>query len=319
MRRTIQAVPLLFLISIILFFILSNAPGGALAPYLQNPHITAADIVRLKHNLGLDQPLPIQYLHWLGNVIHGDLGYSTSNSEAVTTAIVERMPATFELTISAFVLALAAGLSAGLFSAIRPYSFADYFITTFAFFGQSMPVFWFALMLQLAMAVHGIPLPGGYEIKLPSAGLSSNDNFVLSDRLSHLILPTVVLALLQLALFSRFMRSSMLEVMQTDYMRTALAKGLDFRTVVMKHGFKNALIPVVTVAALSLPGIAGGAIITETIFAWPGMGRLFYNGLQQMDIALLMGYLVMVAVLVVFCNLLADVAYAWLDPRVKYD
>jgi len=332
-RRTLQAIPLLLLISVILFWILSNAPGGILAPYLQNPHITAADIARLRHNLGADQPLPVQYLHWLGKVLVGDFGYSSSNSEPVLDAMLGRLYATLELTISAFILALAAGLSAGLFSAIRPYSLADYLITTFAFFGQSMPVFWFALMLQLALAVHGIPLPGGYEIKLPSAGLATGDvaqtlnpfaytadffaNF--GDRFTHLIMPAIVLALLQLALFSRFMRSSMLEVMKTDYMRTAQAKGLDFRTVVMKHGFKNALIPVVTVVALSLPGVAGGAVVTETIFAWPGMGRMFFNALQQTDIALLMGYLVMVATLVVFCNLLADVAYAWLDPRVKYD
>jgi peptide/nickel transport system permease protein len=307
-------------ISIILFAITSNAPGGALAPYLQNPHITPADIIRLKHNLGLDQPPPVQYLKWLWHIVSsGDLGWSTSNSEPVTQAILERALATFELTFTSLVFALALGLTAGLFSSIRPYSFWDYFITTFAFFGQSMPVFWFALLLQLGLAVHGIPLPGGYQIKLPSAGISSSDTFDLGDRISHLILPVIVLALLQLALFSRFMRSSMLEVLKTDYMRTARAKGLDYGTVVMKHGFKNALIPVVTVVALSLPGIAGGAVVTETIFAWPGMGRLFFNGLQQSDIALLMGYLMMVAGLVVFCNLLADVVYAWLDPRVKYD
>jgi peptide/nickel transport system permease protein len=319
-RRTLQSIPLLLLISIILFLITTNAPGGALAPYLANPHITPADIARLKHNLGLDQPVPIQYLKWLWHIVSsGDLGWSTSNSEPVVQAILDRVGATLELTISAFVIALSLGLSAGLFSAIKPYSFADYFITTFAFFGQSMPVFWFALMLQLALAVHGIPLPGGYEIKLPSAGISSSDTFDYADRFVHLIMPAVVLALLQLALFSRFMRSSMLEVMKTDYMRTAQAKGLDFKTVVMKHGFKNALIPVVTVVALSLPGIAGGAIITETIFAWPGAGRLFFNALQQGDISLELGYLMMLATLVVFCNLLADVAYAWLDPRVKYD
>jgi peptide/nickel transport system permease protein len=319
-RRTLQSIPLLLVISVILFAITSNAPGGALAPYLQNPHITPADIVRLKHNLGLDQPLPIQYLKWLWHIVSsGDLGWSTSNSEPVLQAILERAVNTFTLTFTSLVFALALGLSAGLFSSIKPYSFWDYFITTLAFFGQSMPVFWFALMLQLALAVHGIPLPGGYEIKLPSAGLSSSDTFDFGDRVAHLVMPVIVLALLQLALFSRFMRSSMLEVLKTDYMRTAQAKGLDYWTVVMKHGFKNALIPVVTVVALSLPGIAGGAVVTETIFAWPGMGRLFFNALTQSDIALLMGYLMMVAALVVFCNLLADVVYAWLDPRVKYD
>ena len=318
MRRTLQAVPLLILISLILFIILNNAPGGPLAPYLQNPHITPADIERLKHNLGLDRPIYFRYFVWLGQVLHGDFGYSTSNSEPVLQAILERLPATLELQVSAFALALVLGLAAGIFAAVRPYSLADYLITTLAFFGQSMPVFWFALMMQLAFAVHGIH-GFGYELRLPSAGISTFDQFDLGDRISHLILPTIVLGLLQLALYSRFMRSSMLEVIKTDYMRTASAKGLDGRTVLFKHGLKNAMIPIVTVVALALPGLLGGAVVTETIFAWPGSGRMFYNALGQEDIALLMGYLLVLAFLVVFSNLLADVTYAWLDPRVKYD
>lgn len=319
MRRTLQSIPLLLAISVILYGILYNMPGGPLAPYLQNPHITPADIARLKHNLGMDQPVPIQYLKWLGHVLVGDFGYSTSNSEPVFQALVERFPATLELTGASLLIAIGLGVAAGIVSAVYRYSPVDYAITTLAFFGQSMPVFWFALMLQLAFAVHGIPLPLGYQIQLPSAGISTSDTFDFGDRIEHLILPAIVLALLQLALFSRFMRSSLLEVLGTDYMRTAAAKGLAFRTILFKHGLKNALIPVVTVIALSLPGLVGGAIITETIFAWPGMGRLFYNALQQSDLALLMGYLLMVAFLVVFSNLLADVVYAWLDPRVKYD
>ncbi|HEX4014072.1 MAG TPA: ABC transporter permease [Candidatus Cybelea sp.] len=318
-RRTLQAIPLLLAISIILYGILYNMPGGPLAPYLQNPHITQADITRLKHNLGLDQPVPIQYIKWLGHILTGDMGYSTSNSEPVFQALLERLPATLELTAAALLLALGFGITAGILSAVYRYTALDYAITTFAFVGQSMPVFWFALMMQLAFAVHGIPLPGGYQIQLPSAGLSSNDTFDFADRAVHLVLPAIVLALLQIALFSRFMRSSLLEVLGTDYMRTAAAKGLPFRTILFKHGLKNALIPVVTVTALSLPGLIAGAIVTETIFAWPGMGRLFYNALTQSDLALLMGYLLLVAFFVVFSNLLADVVYAWLDPRVKYD
>jgi len=316
----LQSIPLLLLISMILFLILDKAPGGPLAPYLQNPHITPADIARLKHNLGLDQPLPVRYVKWLGQVLRGDLGYSTSNSEPVLQAMLERLPATLELMGASTLIAIVVGIGAGIFSAVRPYTFADYFITTFAFFGQSMPVFWLALMMQLAFAVHGIPLPFGYQIQLPSAGLADNvDSFSLGDRLSHLILPAVVLSVLSLALYSRFMRSSMLEVTQTDYMRTAAAKGLAPRTIIFKHGLKNALIPVVTVIALSLPGLIAGAVVTETIFSWPGMGRLFINALQQEDIALLMGYLCVIAFLVVLFNLLADITYAWLDPRVKYD
>jgi peptide/nickel transport system permease protein len=310
-------VPLLLLISIILYAILSQAPGGPLTPYLQNPHITEADIARLKHNLGLDQPVYIQYLHWLSHIVRGDFGYSTSNSMPVIDAIADRMPATLSLMGSAMIVSLLIGVSMGIFSALRPYSFVDYAVTTFAFFGQSMPVFWFALMLQLAFAVHGIE-GFGYRFSLPSAGISDSDTFDLVDRIRHLVLPTIVLSLLYVAQWSRFMRSSMLEVVKTDYIRTASAKGLSQPVIVFKHAFKNALIPLVTVIALSMPILVGGAVVTESIFAWPGMGRLFINALQQFDFALLMGYLMLTSVLVVFFNLVADVAYAWLDPRVKY-
>jgi peptide/nickel transport system permease protein len=311
-------IPLLLLVSVVLFSILQEAPGGPLTPYLQNPHITEADIARLKHNLGLDQPVYVQYFHWLFQVVRGDFGWSQSNSEPVTQAILERLPATLELMGAAFVFSLAVGVTAGIISAVRQYSWIDYLVTTFAFFGQSMPVFWFALMLQLLFAVYGIPLPGGYKIALPSAGISSSDAFDLGDRITHLILPAIVLSLLYIAQWSRFMRSSMLEVIRTDYMRTAAAKGVSQTTIILKHGLKNALIPLVTVVALSLPGLVGGAVITETIFAWPGMGRLFINALSQFDFALLMGYMMLTSFLVILFNLIADICYAWLDPRVKY-
>ncbi len=285
---------------------------------MQNPHITAADIKRLEHNFGLDRPVYIQYLGWLGHVVRGDLGYSTSNSETVASAILERMPATLLLMGTAFTFSLLIGVSAGILAAVKPYSTVDYLVTTFAFFGQSMPTFWFALLLQLAFAVSGVTA-FGYHFALPSAGISSSDEFDVGDRLIHLIMPAVVLSLAFIATWSRFTRSSMLEVIRTDYMRTAAAKGLDRMRIIFRHGLKNALIPVVTIVALSLPGLVAGAVVTESIFAWPGMGRLFINALGQFDFSLLMGYLVMVSFLVVFFNLVADVAYAWLDPRVKYD
>jgi peptide/nickel transport system permease protein len=271
----------------------------------------------LKHNLGLDQPVYVQYFKWLWQVVRGDFGWSTSNSEPVIQAIIDRLPATLTLMGSAFTLSIGAGVLFGIVSALKQYSWLDYLITTFAFFGQSMPVFWFALMLQLAFSVVGITA-FGYHFSLPSASISTSDTFDLGDRITHLIMPTIVLSLAFIAQYSRFMRSSMLEVIRTDYMRTAAAKGVSQRAVVLKHGLKNALIPLVTVIALTLPGLVGGAVVTETIFAWPGMGRLFYNALGQFDFAVLMGYLVMVSFLVVTCNLLADICYAWLDPRVKY-
>jgi peptide/nickel transport system permease protein len=307
----------LLLISIILFGILSEAPGGPLTPYLQNPHITEADIVRLKHNLGLDQPVPIQYLHWLGNVVRGDFGYSTSNSETAMQAIEDRMPATLELMGTSIVVALFFGVIFGIVSAIKQYSWLDYLITTLAFFGQSMPVFWFALMLQLAFSVYGFT-GFGYHIALPSSGISSSDDFDFGDRIEHLILPVAVLSLLYLAGFSRFMRSSMLEVIHSEYVRTAAAKGLSRFAVIMKHAFRNALIPIVTIVALTIPDLVGGAIVTEKIFAWPGSGRLFIDALGQFDFSLLMGIMCLSALLVVLANLLADICYALLDPRVKY-
>ena len=300
-----------------LFSILQKAPGGPLTPYLQNPHITEADIIRLRHNLGLDQPVYVQYFKWLWQVVQGDFGWSMSNSEPVTQAILDRMPATLELMGCAFFFSIVVGVAFGIISAVRQYSWVDYLITTFAFFGQSMPVFWFALMLQLAFSVVGITA-FGYKFSLPSAGIASLDSFDLGDRLQHLVLPTIVLSLAFIAQYSRFMRSSMLEVIRTDYIRTAAAKGVSQTAVILKHGLKNALIPLVTIIALTLPGLVAGAVITETIFAWPGMGRLFINALGQFDFALLMGYMMLVSFLVIFCNLLADLCYAWLDPRVKY-
>lgn len=316
-RRILQSIPLLLLISMILFGIISQAPGGPLTPYLQNPHITAADIARLKHNLGLDQPVPIQYLHWLGQVLHGDFGYSMSNSEPTIDAIRERLPVTFELMGTAIGIALIVGVIFGIVSAIKQYSWVDFAITTLAFFGQSMPVFWFALMVQLVFSVIGFT-GFGYHIALPSAGSSSSDTFDLGDRVEHLILPAMVLSLLYLATFSRFMRSSMLEVIHSDYVRTASAKGLTRFNVVMHHAFRNALIPLVTIVALTVPDLVGGAVVTEKIFAWPGMGSLFITALGQFDFAVLMATMCLVALFVVLANLIADVCYAWLDPRVKY-
>lgn len=321
-RRSLQAIPLMVLISLILFAILHQMPGGPLAPYMQNPHITAADIERLKHNFGLDRPVYIQYLSWLGKYVTGDWGWSTMNSTPVTDAILERLPATLELMSVSFAVSVISGLVFGILAAVKPYSLIDYFVTTFAFFGFSMPVFWFALMLQMIFSVGGLHLQAfGYalDFNLPSAGATSTEGGDFIDRVKHLVLPVTTLALIQLATWSRFTRASMQEVLHTEYMRTAAAKGLPFMRILLKHGLKNALMPVVTITALALPGLFGGAIITETIFAWPGMGRLFITALQQQDFSLLMGYLVLSAFLVVLFNLLADLTYGWLDPRVKYD
>jgi peptide/nickel transport system permease protein len=323
-RRLLQSIPLMLFISIVLFAILHSMPGGPLAPYMQNPHITAADIARLRHNFGLDRPVYVQYLAWLGAYVRGDWGWSTMNSTSVTTAIVQRLPATLELMGVSLVVSLIIGLAFGILAAVRPYSAWDYFVTTFAFFGMSMPVFWFAIILQIFFCVNGlhfrIPF-SDYRIdfSLPSAGRFETDGGGFVDGLRHLILPVTVLSLIQIATWSRFTRASMQEVLHTDYMRTAAAKGLAYWTIIFRHGLKNALMPVVTIVALTMPSLVSGAVITETLFAWPGTGRLFYTALGQQDFSLLMGYLVLIAILVVTFNLIADLAYGWLDPRVKYD
>jgi len=321
-RRTLEAIPLLLLISMILFAILHAMPGGGLAAYAGNPHLTEADIERLRHNLGLDRPLYIQYFAWLGRLAHGDLGWSQLNSTPATEALLERLPATLQLMVTSFIVSLLIGLAFGIFAAVRPYSAFDYFVTTFAFFGQSMPTFFLAFILQWLLAVNGLHLQGfGYRLdfQLPSAGNMSTDGGDFLDRVRHLVLPVATLALIQIATWSRFTRASMQEVLHTDYMRTAAAKGLPFMTILLKHGLKNGLMPVITIIALTIPFLVGGAVVTESIFAWPGMGRLFLTALGQQDFAVLQGYLVIIAVLVVFCNLLADLTYGWLDPRVRYD
>ena len=311
-RRILQAIPLLIIITIVVFALMQLAPGGPLALYKQNPKVTGEDLARISRNLGLDKPVPIQYLNWLKRLVTGDWGTSFSSSRPVLELIKERMAATFTLMFSSFVISLLIGLPIGILSALKRYSIVDYIVTFFSFFGLSMPVFWFALMLQL---LFGLKL--GW---LPTAGMKDPFiDFELWDRVRHLILPAAVLSLTSLASWSRFMRSSLLEVIGQDYIRTARAKGLSEGKVIRKHALKNALIPVVTIIAIAIPGLFSGAVITETVFAWPGMGRLYFDSLGRLDYPVLMGVLTVTAFLVVIFNLVADIIYGILDPRISYD
>ncbi|HAH96971.1 MAG TPA: diguanylate cyclase [Firmicutes bacterium] len=311
-RRILQAIPLLIIITIVVFALMQLAPGGPLALYKQNPKVTGEDLARISRNLGLDKPVPIQYFNWLKRLVTGDWGTSFSSSRPVLELIKERMAATFTLMFSSFVISLLIGLPIGILSALKRYSIVDYIVTFFSFFGLSMPVFWFALMLQL---LFGLKL--GW---LPTAGMKDPFiDFELWDRVRHLILPAAVLSLTSLASWSRFMRSSLLEVIGQDYIRTARAKGLSEGKVIRKHALKNALIPVVTIIAIAIPGLFSGAVITETVFAWPGMGRLYFDSLGRLDYPVLMGVLTVTAFLVVIFNLVADIIYGILDPRISYD
>jgi len=318
-RRLVQAIPLLFLISIAVFALIQVIPGGPLAAYESNPNFSAEDLLRLEEELGLRDPLHVKYLKWIGNVVRGDWGYSLVSRRPVLTEIGERLPNTLYLAVFAFAFALLISIPIGMISAIRQYSLFDHVVTTIAFMGQSVPIFWFGLILIIIFnvtlknpATGGPLLPGGgmYTIGAPPS---------IVDRIAHLILPVMMLSLFQLAQHTRYMRSGMLDVLHQDYIRTARAKGLREQVVIMRHAFKNAALPLVTIIMLEMPGLFNGALFTETIFSWPGMGRLFFNAAERVDYPILMGIIMLNATLIVFFNLVADVLYGWLDPRIRYD
>ena len=335
-RRLLQMIPLMLGISIIIFLIIQAAPGGPEAMFLESGRFIDPTIIEsFRKRLGLDQPIYIQYFRWLWAAINGDMGLSFSAARPVTDMILERLPATLELMATAFFFAALIAIPLGIYSAIRQYSILDYFSTGLSFLGIAMPVFWFGLILQLIFSVKL-----GW---LPTSGRASAGDAGFVDQLRHLVLPAVVLALRYIAGWSRYMRASLLTVMRTDYVLTARAKGLKegillrmqkkfntnsqaesstrlrfFSGVVFGHMLKNALIPVVSVMALDLSGLFAGAVITETIFSWPGIGRLFVTAMFSRDYPLLMGILMMGSFMVVFFNLVADLVYGWLDPRISY-
>lgn len=311
-RRLLQAIPLLLGISLISFFAMRLMPGGPLAGYLMNPKVTPADIMRLEKMWGLDQPIHIQYIKWLASMVKGDWGFSYKTGLPVFEMIMMRIPATLKLMVASFVLAVIVAIPAGIYSAVHRYSTVDYLVTIFAFMGVAIPSFWFGIMMQLVFSVKL-----GW---LPSAGMMTigvEPSFW--DQLQYLIMPATVLGLSNMASWSRYTRSSMLEVIHQDYIRTARAKGLSRRAVINKHALKNAMIPIVTIVGLDLPVFFGGAALTETIFSWPGMGRLFVDSAFGRDYPVLMAQLMLTAVLVVAGNLLADILYCVLDPRIKYE
>lgn len=312
LRRILIAIPLLIGISALLFLLMQKMPGGPLAVYGANPYLTAVERARLIAAMGLDQPIHVQYLKWLASAVHGDLGHSIFTGRPVLGMIAERAPNTLMLMGSSMVISLVLGLTLGVLSAVRPYSKFDYAATTASFLGYSLPTFWFGIMLMMVFAatLHWLPA-GGMQ------PLGSEGGFVA--RLPYMVLPVTVLSIVTVASWSRFMRSSMLEVLRADFIRTARAKGLAEKVVIGRHALRNALIPVVTVVMMAMPHLFGGAVMTETIFSWPGIGRLFYDSLGKSDYPVLMGILLISATLVVVFNLLADLLYSAVDPRIKLD
>ena len=307
LRRLIGTLPLAIGVSIIIFGILQAIPGGPLAVYLDNPYITARDIALIKHQLGLDQPLYVQYAKWFGAYAVGHWGISYSSGEPVVRLVFDRVPATLLLMGTSFLLAMLFALTTGVYSAVRQYSAFDYAVTVCSFLGISMPVFWFGLMLQLLLAVHL-----GW---LPVAGFGTGGWL---DVARHLVLPSIVLAMFTAGRWSRFTRAGVLEVLHHDYIRTARAKGLAERRVVFRHALRNSLIPVVTVVALDLAGLVSGAVVTETVFAWPGMGSLLIQSISNVDYPTLLAVLMLSSFAIIASNLLADVLYSLLDPRIVY-
>jgi peptide/nickel transport system permease protein len=305
--RAAQSLVLLVLVSMLTFALIHAAPGGP--GILLAPEMSGEQIKEAARALGLDQPLGVQYGRWLGNVLRGRLGTSYGQGLPVTRLIADRLPATLELVVTGLALSVGAGILLGVVSALRRDSLVDHLSTGVAFFGMSVPVFWFGLMLIVLFAVHWHVLPssGAYTLgAAPSPG----------DRLAHLVLPAAVLATANLAQIVRYTRSSMLEVLTADFLRTARAKGVAERAVVYHHGVRNALIPIVTVVALSIPRLVGGVAITESVFAWPGMGQLAVDSALQRDYPVIMGITLMVSIVVVVTNFLTDLSYLALDPRV---
>lgn len=311
-KRIIKAIPLLILITIISFLIINLAPGDPVRMFINPEQMGRVDVETIRHNFGLDKPLYIRYFVWLGGMLKGDFGVSFFRQRPVIDLLMEALPNTVVLSLAAVIISVIVAIPAGIVSAIKRGSAWDYFFSTISFIGVSLPSFWFGLMLLL--------LFGAKLQWLPIGGMRENfEQFIFIDRLRHIILPAIVLGMGGMASDMRYMRSAMLEVINQDYIRTARSKGLSERVVLWKHAFRNALLPLITLFGFMIPGLIGGAAITESIFSWPGIGRIVIEANFTRDYPVIMGELVFTSVLVVLGSLIADVLYAVADPRIKYD
>lgn len=308
-QRLVQSLIILVLVSVIGFFVLNLAPGGPLSQFSLSPGMSQAELDRIAAQMGLDRPLPVQYLDWFGRLLGGDWGNSFRDGRPVLEVIGGHLPATLLLMGSSTLVSVVIGGWVGVLGAIRRYSVFDYLATIGAMIALSIPTFWFGLV-----AIYVFSLELGW---LPAGNMYTIGDQSLGDYASHLVLPTLVLALVNVAIWSRYMRSSTLDVIGEDFVRTAQAKGLSDWRVLRDHVIRNALLPMITLAGLQLPTLLGGALVTETVFTWPGMGRLFLDSLGYNDYPVIMGILMFSAVLVLFGNLLADLLVAVVDPRIR--
>jgi peptide/nickel transport system permease protein len=318
-RRLLQGGVILVLISFVCFVLTASA-GSPLAQYTNNPRIKPEDKARIARELGVDQPIPVQYLGWLGKVTRGDLGFSFTTREPVSKVIASRLPKTLALMLVAQVVIITLSIIVGVYQATHQYGFVDNVLTGLSFIGYSMPIFFIALSLILIFAVSLKDLsrmPGFAWVPFLPTGTAVWDESKVGEWIRQMILPVGSLAIVSVAGYSRFVRSSMLEVLGQDYVRTARAKGLIDKLVIGRHALKNASLPFVTLIGLDIPFLMGGAIVTEQVFSWAGTGRLFVDSASKGDYPVVMGILMMVATGVVVFGLLTDLAYTLFDPRIK--
>jgi peptide/nickel transport system permease protein len=321
-RRLAWAAPLLLGVATGVFFLLHLAPGDAVS-YYTGPGVSAQAQEQVRQNLGLDAPIPVRYVRWVGSMARGDFGMSLARNQPVRELVLQALPNTLILTGIALSLAFLVGVGVGVVQAVRHNTMTDRGLSLGALFFYSMPSFWLALMLILVFSLHA-RVTWGWPIWFPASGMISVDHAALSpleqlgDRIRHLVLPSLSLALVQAAGVARYTRASMLEVIRQDFVRTARSRGLPTRTVILRHALRNALLPVITLLGLYLPFLFSGAVVIETVFAWPGMGKLMVDAIFQRDYPVVLAGSLLFTLAVVVGNLLADLLYAVADPRIRH-
>lgn len=314
-KRLLQMIPILFGISIIIFALINCQPGDPYATMV-DPNISPELREKMLRDIGYYDPLPLKYLKWLIRALQCDFGFSIRYKQPVLDVIGSRIGNTFILALTALLLSMAIAIPIGVLTATKQHSFSDYAATVFAFIGLSIPTFFFGMLLIKFFSVDLklLPISGMTTVGKKLTGFS-----YIFDIFKHLILPAIVLALMNTASLMRYTRSSMVEIIRQDYIRTAKAKGVKNKAIIFKHALKNALIPIITILSMQIPFLFSGALLTETIFVWPGIGRLNFEAVMNRDYPLIMGIVMIFAVVTLFVNLAADILYAVVDPRIRYD
>ncbi len=307
-KRVIQTIPMLIVVSIVSFLLIKLAPGDPVQAYI-TPEMGPADVERIRENMGLNAPIHIQYIRWLKNVLKKDLGYSLVNHRPVALQIAERLPATIGLMLTSLILSMILGIVIGILSAANNNKLFDKIVTVISYLGISIPSFWFAMMLIYFLSL---------KLKLlPSIGMRTIGVYNTWDLIKHGIMPTLVLSIQNIAVVVRYIRSSTISQLKEDYVTVELASGASRKEVLYKYVLKNAILPVITILGMSLPGLVSGAFITESIFGWPGMGQLGMNAIFSYDYPLIMAITMFSSLILILGNLLSDILYGIVDPRIK--